>query len=91
MAPHSREPRRGQRHRESAFDALSAREREVLRLIAHGRNTRQIAETLEISTDAVKLQREGLMRRVGTRDIAGLVLFAAQHGLVNLDGENHSG
>lgn len=89
MAPGSREPRRGAPQRDSAFERLSAPQREILRMIAHGKNTLQIAEALEIPVESVKLQREGLMDRVGTRDIAGLVLFAARHGLVNLDADGH--
>ncbi len=64
--------------------ALSPREREVLVLIAEGLSTKEIAARLGISVKTADAHRQGLMRRLGIRDVAGLVKFAVRHGLTDL-------
>jgi len=49
-------------------DALSAREREVLLLLSTGATNREIAETLEVSTETVKKHARGLYRKLGVRN-----------------------
>jgi len=67
----------------SPLDQLSARQREVLQLIAEGRRTKEIAATLKVSVKTVDTHRMAIMERLGIRDVAGLVLFAVRHGLVS--------
>ncbi len=67
--------------------ALSPRQREVLRLIAEGRTTKQIAHELGISVKTVETHRAKLMERLGIHDVAGLVRFAISVGLVELPSE----
>lgn len=64
---------------------LSAREREVLQLLAEGRTGAQIAERLALSQKTVETYRARLVEKLGIRDLAGLVRFAIQKGLVSLD------
>jgi DNA-binding NarL/FixJ family response regulator len=64
---------------------LSAREREVLQLIAEGRTGAEIAERLTLSQKTVETYRARLIEKLGIRDVAGLVRFAIQRGLVSLD------
>ena len=64
---------------------LSPRQREVLRLIAEGRTTKQIAQTLEISVKTVETHRSQLMDRLGIHDVAGLVRYAIIVGLVDVE------
>jgi DNA-binding NarL/FixJ family response regulator len=64
---------------------LSAREREVLQLIAEGRTGAEIAERLALSPKTVETYRARLIEKLGIRDVAGLVRFAIQRGLVSLD------
>jgi DNA-binding NarL/FixJ family response regulator len=64
---------------------LSAREREVLQLLAEGRTGAQIAERLSLSQKTVETYRARLVEKLGIRDLAGLVRFAIQRGLVSLD------
>lgn len=66
------------------LDALSARQREVLQLIAEGKGTKEIARTLGVSAKTVETHRTAVMDRLGIRDIPGLVRFAVRHGLVDL-------
>ena len=64
---------------------LSAREREVLQLLAEGRTGAEIAQRLSLSQKTVETYRARLVEKLGIRDLAGLVRFAIQRGLVSLD------
>jgi DNA-binding NarL/FixJ family response regulator len=70
---------------ESSLDALSLRQREVLQMIAEGKTTKEIAAILRVSTKTVETHRAAVMLRLGIRDIAGLVMFAARNNLVTLE------
>lgn len=63
---------------------LSPREREVLTLIAEGSTSKEIATRLFISVQTVETHRSNLMSKLGVRNVAGLVLFAVQNGLIKL-------
>ena len=67
------------------LDSLTARQREVLRLIAEGRSTRDIATALGVSIKTVETHRAHLMERLGIREVAGLVRYAIRTGLVKPD------
>ena len=64
---------------------LSAREREVLQLLAEGRTGAEIAQRLSLSQKTVETYRARLVEKLGIRELAGLVRFAIQRGLVSLD------
>jgi DNA-binding NarL/FixJ family response regulator len=64
---------------------LSGREREVLQLLAEGRTGAEIAQRLSLSQKTVETYRARLVEKLGIRDVAGLVRFAIQKGLVSLD------
>ena len=64
---------------------LSPRQREVLRLIAEGRTTKQIAQMLEISVKTVETHRAQLMERLDIHDVAGLVRYAIIVGLIEVE------
>jgi len=64
---------------------LTARQIEVLQLIAMGGSTKDIADTLKISVKTVETHRAQLMDRLGIHDIAGLVRYAIRVGLVTID------
>ncbi|HEY7589444.1 MAG TPA: response regulator transcription factor [Candidatus Limnocylindrales bacterium] len=61
---------------------LSAREREILRLIAAGNSTRAVGDLLGISPHTVRRHLANLSAKLGLRGISALVRYAAQHGLV---------
>ena len=71
--------------RDDPVARLSAREREVLQLLAEGRTGAEIAERLSLSQKTVETYRARLVEKLGIRDVAGLVKFAIQRGLVSLD------
>jgi DNA-binding NarL/FixJ family response regulator len=64
------------------FSILSAREREVLHLIAEGLSAKEVASQLEISTKTVEAHRTSLMRKLGVRKATELVRYALRHGLI---------
>ena len=63
-------------------DPLTPRQREVLKRIAEGRSTKEIAFDLGLSVKTVETHRAQIMERVGIRDVAGLVRYAMRTGLV---------
>jgi DNA-binding NarL/FixJ family response regulator len=67
---------------EAAPDLLTARQREVLRLVAGGKSTKEIAFLLSLSVKTVETHRAQIMERLGIRDVAGLVRYALRTGLV---------
>jgi len=82
-------------HRKSPLDQLTSRQREILQLIAEGRNTKGIAELLKVSPKTIEYHRMKLMDGLNVHDIPGLVRFAMQSGLLPLEklvpGQNLSG
>ncbi|MCK7594412.1 response regulator [Pseudomarimonas salicorniae] len=70
---------------DEAPPSLSPRQREVLRLIARGRATKEIAFELGLSPKTVESHRAQIMERLGIRDIAGLVRYALRNGLIHDD------
>jgi DNA-binding NarL/FixJ family response regulator len=66
--------------------ALSAREREVLRLLAEGRRTQEIAGLLGLGVKSVETYRSRLMEKLGIDNLAGLVRFAIRAGVIAPEG-----
>jgi DNA-binding NarL/FixJ family response regulator len=64
-------------------EQLTARQREILQLIAEGKNTKGIASTLDISAKTVDAHRLQLMARLDIHDVPGLVRYAIRSGLVS--------
>ncbi len=67
------------------LDTLSPRQREILKLVADGLNTKEIARHLSISAKTVETHRAQLMERLNIHDVAGLVRFAIKMGLVDVE------
>lgn len=68
-----------------AAEELTPRQLDVLRMIAGGFTTKEIARTLNISVKTVETHRALLMERLNIRDVAGLVRYAIRTGLVTVD------
>lgn len=79
-ALHQAEPRRGTPEPPGPA-VLSQREREVLKYIAHGDNTKAIASLLQISPKTVESHRQHIMRKLGVPSVAELTRYAVRHGL----------
>jgi DNA-binding NarL/FixJ family response regulator len=66
----------------SPLARLSAREVQVLRLIALGKSNKEVATILGLSANTVAVHRTNVMTTLGLHKTAELVLFAVKHGLV---------
>ncbi|MET8683328.1 response regulator transcription factor [Streptomyces sp. NPDC004732] len=66
-------------------DGLTARETEVLVLIAEGMSNHEIARSLHVSTATVKTHINNLFAKAGLKDRAQAVRYAYRHGLIKLD------
>jgi HD-GYP domain-containing protein (c-di-GMP phosphodiesterase class II) len=72
-------------HRSPSLDrpsGLTEREVEVVRLLARGRQTKQVARALQISVKTADYHIQNAYRKMGVSTRAGATLFAMQHGLV---------
>jgi len=65
------------------LEQLTARQREILQLIAEGKNTKEIAYRLAIGVKTVEAHRLQLMARLDIHDVPGLVRYAIREGLVS--------
>jgi two-component system, NarL family, response regulator NreC len=69
----------------SDLTILTAREREILQLVAEGNSGPEIARDLAISERTVETHRQNIMTKLDIHTIAGLTRFALRHGLCFLD------
>ncbi len=69
----------------SAYSILTTREREVLQLMAEGRNTNKIAESLYLSVKTVEGHRKQLMNKLDIHSVAQLTKYAIKQGLTSLE------
>ena len=76
---HLERARQGEDHRE---DLLSPRESEVVKLIAEGHTSREIAKTLVLAEKTIERHRENVLEKLGLRDRVGLTRYAIRRGLV---------
>lgn len=67
------------------YDELTPREREILKLIADGHTSREIADMLYISVKTVFGHRAKLMEKLNLHNRTDLIKYAMQKGLVNLE------
>jgi DNA-binding NarL/FixJ family response regulator len=69
----------------SAYSILTTREREVLQLMAEGKSTNQIAESLCVSVKTVEAHRKQLMNKLDIHSVAELTKYAIRQGLTSLE------
>lgn len=65
---------------------LSTRETEVLRLLAAGKSTADMARELGVSVKTIETHRRQIMHKLGLHSIAELTKYAVREGLTSLDG-----
>ncbi len=69
----------------SVFELLTARQREVLQLIAEGNTTKEIVDKLHVSVKTVETHRSQIMERLNINNLQGLVRYAIRAGLISSD------
>jgi two-component system response regulator NreC len=77
--------RGGQGEAASSGEALTAREREVLKLIANGHSNQEIADQLGVSRKTVDSHRANAMRKLDLHDVTQVVKYAIRTGLITLE------
>jgi DNA-binding NarL/FixJ family response regulator len=71
--------------RPTAFERLTAREREVLQLMAEGQATKEIAATLHVSVKTVETHRRQIMEKLNIYSVAELTKYAIREGLTSIE------
>ncbi len=67
------------------YDALTDREKQVLKLVADGRSNKEVAEVLGISVKTAMTHREHVMEKLGVHNRTELVRFAIKRGVIRVD------
>jgi DNA-binding NarL/FixJ family response regulator len=68
------------------YESLTDREKQVLRLVAEGRSTKEVAELLGISVKTAMSHREHVMEKLDLHSRTDLIRFALQKGVIRVDG-----
>jgi two-component system response regulator NreC len=68
---------------EDAYDLLTAREREILQLIAEGKSNKDVANLLNLSVYTVETHRSNIMEKLNLRGIPELILYAVRKGIIS--------
>ena len=70
-------------NKQPSWELLTKREREVIKLIAEGYKTREIAEYLSLSPKTVEKHRTNLMKKLDLHSVSAVTLYAIQNGLIS--------
>ncbi len=71
--------RRGE---EDTYELLSAREREILQLIAEGKSNKEVANLLHLSLHTVETHRTHILQKLNLHSIPELILYAVRKGII---------
>ena len=63
---------------------LTAREREVVQLLAEGRSTKEVASHLDLSVKTAETHRSNIMRKLGLHSVSELVLYAVRNSIIQV-------
>ncbi|WP_031499833.1 response regulator [Bryobacter aggregatus] len=67
---------------DDSLELLTAREREVLQMLAEGKTVKDIARSLELSVYTVDTHKSNLMQKLGLHSMAELILYAVRKGII---------
>jgi len=76
--------REGKANPEIGLRQLSARQREILQLVAEGRSAKEIGRALNISARTVESHKYQIMEALNVKTSAELVQFAIKHGIISI-------
>ncbi|HEY3380343.1 MAG TPA: response regulator transcription factor [Vicinamibacterales bacterium] len=68
------------------YDALTDREKQVLKLVAEGRSNKEVAELLDITVKTAMSHREHIMQKLDLHSRTDLIKFALHKGVIRVDG-----
>ena len=72
-------------HKADPYERLTEREKEILKLLAEGYSSRQIADQLSLTAKTVLNHRRNIMEKLGVENLAQLIKYAIKIGLVDDD------
>ena len=67
----------------SSFELLTTREREVLQLLAEGKNNKDVANLLNLSLYTVETHRSNIFQKLNLHSSAELILYAIRKGVIS--------
>lgn len=71
------------RGEEDSYELLTAREREVLQLLAEGKSNKDVANTLNLSLYTVETHRAHILQKLGLHTVPDLILYAVRKGIIS--------
>jgi DNA-binding NarL/FixJ family response regulator len=71
-----------QRHVEDTYELLTAREREILQLLAEGKSNKEAAAMLNLSTYTVETHRTHILQKLNLHNVPELILYAVRKGII---------
>ena len=74
----------GERNKQDPYNRLTGREREILKLLAEGYSTQEIAEMLVITPKTVEGHKTNLMSKLGIHNRIDLVKYALRKGIISI-------
>ena len=85
--PHSagrlRSKRSERKDADDSYDLLTAREREILQLVAEGKTNKEIANTLNVSLYTVDTHRTHILQKLNLHSVPELILYAVRKGIIS--------
>lgn len=71
------------KHKSDSFELLTAREREILQLVAEGRGNKEIASLLYVSPYTVETHRGHILQKLNLHTVPELILYAVRKGIIH--------
>src|SRR5450755_2107716 len=81
----------GSSHEPPRLPKLTAREREVIQLLAEGKSSKEVACVLNLSTKTAETHRSNIMRKLGFHSIRDLVVYAVKNNIIQVQVPNQAG
>ena len=72
-----------EREVEDSYDLLTTREREILQLLAEGKNNKDVATLLNLSAYTVETHRSNIFQKLNLHNSAELILYAVRKGVIS--------
>jgi len=71
-----------QQHAEDTYELLTAREREILQLLAEGKTNKEVASMLNLSVYTVETHRTHILQKLNLHNVPELILYAVRKGII---------
>jgi len=71
-----------QRHVEDTYELLTAREREILQLLAEGKTNKEVAAILNLSVYTIETHRTHILQKLNLHNVPELILYAVRKGII---------